>query len=50
MNIQIKQQQGTCILPITQVKSISAVSQCNIIVTKTNGEQITGILAEVQNK
>lgn len=35
-------------LPLTQIKSIAAVSQCNLLITKENGEQIQAISVEFQ--
>jgi len=46
MNIKLKTADGVRIMPSTQIKSICAVSQCNLLVTKTNGEQMTAVEIE----
>ena len=46
MNIKLKTSEGIRILPISCIKSVSALSQCNLLVTKHNGEQVQGISLE----
>lgn len=48
MNISLITSAGTRVLPSKAVKSISALSQCNLLVTKTNGEQIQCVSAEFE--
>lgn len=46
MKAKIITSQGTIELPIEAIKSVSAVSQCNLLVTKQTGEQLQGISLE----
>lgn len=46
MKAKIITSQGPIILPIEAIKSVSAVSQCNIVITKQTGEQLQGISLE----
>lgn len=46
MKTKIITSQGPIILPIEAIKSVSAVSQCNILITKQTGEQLQGTYLE----
>lgn len=48
MKAIVKTQKENRVISLKHIKSISSVSQCNLLITKQTGEQITAISVEFQ--
>ena len=48
MKAIVKKQKGNRVIPLRHIKSIAAVSQCNLLITKVTGEQLQAISVEFQ--